>query len=94
VSTLAHELTHVWQFMAGRLKNDRALSEGSCNYAAYLVLQHYGGKQTEYAISNIIDDKDEIYGDGFRRVKRFAEENGIAAWLELLRKKNHFPGGY
>ena len=94
VGTVAHELAHVWQFLAGRFKNDRALSEGSCNFASYLVLQHYPCGQTDYVLANIKDDKDKIYGEGFRRVKRFADDNGIRAWLELLREKDKFPRGY
>lgn len=94
VSTLAHELAHVWQFLAGRFKNDRALSEGSCNFAAFLVLQKYPGGQTDYVTANIKDDKDKVYGEGFRRVRRFVDENGVAAWLDLLRKKDKFPRSY
>lgn len=94
VSTLAHELMHVWQFLAGRLNNDRALAEGSCNYAAYLVLQNYASKHTEYIVFNLKNDKDKIYGEGFRRVKHFAEKQGIPAWLELLKSKNRLPKGY
>jgi hypothetical protein len=94
VSTLAHELAHVWQFRAGRLDNDEAFAEGSCNYAAYLVLQHYEGRKSEYIIENLIEDESDIYGDGFRRVKRYAEAEGINIWLERLREKDSFPGGY
>lgn len=94
VSTLAHELGHVWQFAAGRLNNDPAFAEGSCNYAAYLALQHYEGKTAEYAVANLLSDENEIYGDGFRRVKRFAESEGINIWLERLRTKDDLPDGY
>jgi hypothetical protein len=41
IATLAHELTHVWQSVHGRLENDPAFAEGSCNYASYLVLGQY-----------------------------------------------------
>jgi hypothetical protein len=94
VSTLAHELAHVWQFTAGRLNNDRAFAEGSCNYAAYLALQHYKGKTAQYAVANLINDENDIYGDGFRRVKRYAETEGINVWLERLRDKDDLPSGY
>jgi len=88
ISTLAHELTHVWQFERGRLKQDPGLSEGSCNFAAYLVLRKVGGVEAEYVIDGMIKDNDPIYGDGFRKVKSYAEENGIANWLKLLKRKN------
>jgi hypothetical protein len=94
VSTLAHELAHVWQFTAGRLNNDEAFAEGSCNYASFLVLQNYDGRSSEYLISNLVNDENMIYGEGFRRVKRFAETEGIDAWLDRLENRNRLPKGY
>ena len=88
IGTLAHELTHVWQFERGRLEQDPGLSEGSCNFAAYLVLRRIGGVEAEYVIDNMLKDDDPIYGEGFRKVKSYAEEKGLASWLRLLKKKN------
>ncbi|NIO28577.1 MAG: protein DA1 [Candidatus Latescibacteria bacterium] len=88
ISTLAHELTHVWQFINGQLKQEQALSEGSCNFASYLVLRKIGGREGEFIIENMLNDKDPIYGEGFRRVKRYAEKNGLASWLKLLKMKD------
>jgi hypothetical protein len=85
IGTLAHELTHVWQFLSGRLKNDPALSEGSCNFAAYWVLKQMApGKEADFIIESMLRDDNEIYGEGFRRVKRYVEQNGISRWLVLL----------
>jgi hypothetical protein len=94
VSTLSHELAHVWQFTAGRLNNDEAFAEGSCNYASYLVLQQYSGREAEYVIVNLEDDESRIYGEGFRRVKRYAEAEGIDTWLKRLKKSNKLPRNY
>lgn len=94
VSTLAHELAHVWQFSAGRLKNDPAFSEGSCNYASWLVLQRYPGRPTDYVVVNLVEDENRIYGEGFRRVKKFAETEGIEVWLDRLAGKDDLPRGY
>lgn len=94
VSTLAHELAHVWQFTAGRLNNDQAFSEGSCNYAAYLVLRVYREEAAAYVVANLTSDENVTYGEGFRRVRRYAEKEGIDTWLERLRKKNTLPEGY
>jgi hypothetical protein len=94
VSTLSHELAHVWQFRAGRLDNDEAFSEGSCNYASYLVLQNYHGRAADYVVANLVDDRNSVYGDGFRRVKTYAEAEGIGAWLNRLEKSNRLPRGY
>lgn len=90
-ATLAHELTHVWQFFNGSLESDPALAEGSCNYAAYLTLRKIGGPEAEFIMQRMIDDDDAVYGEGFRRVKRYAEENGLADWLVLLKKNQPLP---
>jgi hypothetical protein len=87
-STAAHELMHVWQFQKGRLDQDAAVSEGSCNFASYIVLRKTGGPEAEFVIDGMIRDPDPVYGDGFRRVKAYAEENGVGPWLRLLKKKN------
>lgn len=88
IGTIAHELTHVWQFIHGRLDQDLAVSEGSCNYASYLVLRRMDGSEAEYIIDTMLRDEHPVYGDGFRRIKHYAEENGIASWLRLLKEKN------
>lgn len=94
ISMLAHELCHVWQFRAGRLKNDLAFCEGSCNYASFLVLRNYRSREAEYATGNLIEDRNPVYGEGLRRVRRLAEAEGISVWLERLREKDDFPRGY
>jgi hypothetical protein len=86
--TAAHELMHVWQFRKGRLDQDPAVSEGSCNFASYLVLRKMGGPGAEFVIDGMLKDPDPVYGEGFRRVKAYADDKGIAAWLRLLKQKN------
>ena len=87
-STIAHELTHVWLFLQGRLRHDKVLAEGSCNFASYLVLQKIGGVEADYIIHNMTRDQDRIYGGGFRRVKRYVEKYGLAEWIALLKKRD------
>ena len=88
MATIAHELAHVWTFSQGRVKHDPALAEGSCNFASYLVLRNIGGDEAEYTIYMLENDEDEVYGEGFRRVRHYADENGLAGWLKLLKKRN------
>lgn len=94
IATLAHELTHVWQSVHGRLHNDPALAEGSCNLAAWLVLQGVNTPQSAYVIHTMMENRDENYGEGFRRIKKFADEKGIAAWIRTLGAEDAFPSGY
>lgn len=89
IGTLAHELTHVWQFLNGRLKGDPALSEGSCNFSSYWVLrQMVPNEEGNFIIESMLRDEDRVYGEGFRRVKRYVEENGLSNWLALLTERN------
>jgi hypothetical protein len=85
ISTIAHELTHVWQFLNGRLDNDPALSEGSCNFAAYWVLKRMApSEESDFIIESMLRDDNRVYGEGFRRVKRYVESNGLSSWLALM----------
>lgn len=94
ISTIAHELTHIYQFNHGQFRNDRAFAEGSCNYASFLVLGNYPGRESSFFRVAMERETDRIYGDGFRRVKRYAEEQGTGAWLSRLRGKKDLPRGY
>jgi hypothetical protein len=94
VSTIAHELAHVWQFNRGRFRNDRAWNEGSCNYAAFLVLGRYPGKESSFFRTSLSRDDNDVYGEGFRRVKTLAEAEGSKSWLRYLARSTDFPVGY
>jgi hypothetical protein len=94
VSTIAHELGHVWQFNRGRFRNDRAWNEGSCNYIAYLVLSQYPGREAAFFRASLTRDDNQVYGDGFRRVKVLAETEGTRTWLKMLSRNTDFPSGY
>jgi hypothetical protein len=91
MATIAHELTHVWQFFNGQLKADRALAEGSCNFASYLVLRMIDDDEARFIIQRMVDDEDPVYGGGFRRVRRYVEGNGLAAWLRMLKSNSDLP---
>ncbi len=89
LATAAHELMHVWLGLNDRFNTEDQLAEGSCNYAAYLVMKHFGD-EGEYLIQRMLEDDDPIYGEGFRRVKVYAESVGIYGWLQYL-KDYDFP---
>lgn len=93
-ATLAHELAHVWQMVHQRLNNDPSFAEGSSNYASYLVLRRYRSGQSDFIVKNMLRSKDRIYGEGFRRVKRYADAKGNAAWLNRLESQDRLPPGY
>jgi len=90
ISALAHELMHIWLFANAPGDIDAALREGSCNYAAYLVLVNYSGREVQFVVDNLMSDSTPVYGDGFRRVKMYAEKDGLSGWLNYL-KSNRLP---
>ena len=94
IAVAAHELMHVWQYLEAPRGNDAALCEGSCQYAASLVLQNYAGKEVEYNLTAIANDRSEMYGEGFRRVRRMVEKKGMSGWLDVLRTEKDFPAGF
>jgi hypothetical protein len=91
IAAIAHELTHVWQLLHGRRIIYLTLSEGSCEYATYLVLKDIPGGKSEYLIHTMTVDDHRYYGEGFRRVKRYVEQNGNARWLTLLKNNEPLP---
>ncbi len=94
IPALAHELMHVWQYENAPAGNIPQLCEGSCNYAALLVLRQIGGKEMEYQIAMLDNDNDPVYGDGYRRVRKLVEALGVAGWLANLKVDRGFPLGY
>ncbi len=91
IATAAHELMHIWQHLYAVPENDRALREGSCNYAAYLVLAELAREPSftdaaNYVIKTIFETKDKIYGKGFIRVYEMVKKRGVEGWLQYLRR--------
>lgn len=87
IATAAHELMHVWQHLFAVPENDLALREGSCNYAAYLVLRELKTPMAEYIINSYFENKDKIYGRGFLSVVSLVKRAGLKGWLDYLRNK-------
>ena len=91
VAAAAHELMHAWMFRDGPDHMDQRLSEGSCSYAAYLILEDDQSPEAQYVLHNMLTEKDPIYGDGLRLVKAWVESNGIPAWLKYIKENNRPP---
>ena len=86
IGTIAHELTHVWLFLQEGDDQDKVLTEGSCNFSAYLILQKTGTDQAKFIIDNMQNNPDAVYGEGFRRIKRYVEANGLESWRRLMKE--------
>ncbi|MBN2627341.1 MAG: protein DA1 [Spirochaetales bacterium] len=86
----AHELMHIWFYSRGITDASPALTEGSCNMAAYLILEDILTPESEYLRKSLNEDRDRIYGGGFRKARRLVEDRGIPGWLDHISKKRRF----
>ncbi len=105
VEVAAHELMHIWFYENVELEQKPALVEGSCNLAAYLVLNELKKQQpfrllqidkedAEYSIVKLEKNDDPVYGDGFRTIKKYAEKFGIFMWLNYLKHHKNPPQNF
>jgi hypothetical protein len=90
--TVAHELMHIWMAKHRVPLDDAPWVEGSCHYAAYLVMQDENTRESAFQMHKTEVAADSIYGGGFRRVKRYVDENGVDAWLDALRERKRNVG--
>jgi len=84
----AHELMHVWQYLNCSDRLDLLLSEGSAEYAAFLHMSKYQDDYSRYILHNIENNRDAIYGEGFRRIKKFTDQNSFEEMIRMLKKGN------
>ncbi|HAK46107.1 MAG TPA: hypothetical protein DCO79_09365 [Spirochaeta sp.] len=85
ISTCAHELMHIWFYSHNITDTSPALAEGSCNMASYLVLRRQKTPEAELLIKGLFEDKNKIYGGGFRKVQRLSDKRGIDGWLNYAK---------
>jgi len=88
---LAHELMHVWLFEHAPLEMDDVLIEGSCEYAAYLVLKERPGQLAHHCLALQSENESLLYGGGFRSVSAYVRQAGVAGWLDYLRANEEPP---
>nr|WP_281389034.1 protein DA1 [Spirochaeta isovalerica] len=87
ISACAHELMHIWFYSRGLTGLSPRLEEGSCNYAAYLILKTLNSPEAAYRIHELMEDRSPVYGKGFQKVLKMVEGHGVPYWLEYLQKR-------
>lgn len=87
VSVCAHELMHIWFYSRNITNLSPRLEEGSCNYAAYLLLKKMKTPEAAYRIHELMEDRSPVYGKGFQKVHKMAGEKGIRFWLQYIQKQ-------
>ena len=91
ISTVAHELMHVWLHLNASDKMDHRLIEGSCNYASELILKHFANPEKDIILHGMRTEEDAVYGTGYRVVRAWAGKHGRTAWLEYLKEHLSLP---
>ena len=90
-AVLAHELMHVWLFDNAGDDHEPLLCEGSCEYAAYLVMLNDKSESGQFYLNHLLANDDPIYGQGLRMVMELANGLGIDGWLEYLKVNRTGP---
>lgn len=79
---LAHELLHVWQ-QENDVKFSPLYREGLCELGSYLVYSQDGGELGRHFLEKMAKNKDPVYGNGFRLMRKKLDTLG---WPALIRE--------
>ena len=85
---LAHELLHSWITLYAIHLPDNE-EEGFCNLGKFLVLRQEKTKEAEYLIHWALkENKDPVYGEGYRLMKKRLEKLGWKGLMDALLWEN------
>jgi hypothetical protein len=82
---------HVWLFVNAPLDMEPTLCEGSCEYAARLVVSGLKDPYVDFLEEAQETSDDLVYGGGFRSVRDYVRHQGVPAWLTYLRTHSTPP---
>jgi hypothetical protein len=81
----AHELAHDWMQEQFPNINDDMIREGWAEYVASEVNEILGHSDMNKRMNK---NPDEVYGQGYRLIRNYVDDNGINALLESFKDKN------
>ncbi len=84
---IAHELMHIWQHENNAENLPLDLKEGSANWASSLIFNRMGSLRGKFFINSYEKSNDPIYGGGYRKIAKYADNHGVNGVLELLKKE-------
>lgn len=87
-----HELCHAWLFFMGFYGLPQKVEEGLCTLSEYLWLQRFNTQEAEIRRRIIAENRDPIYGEGFRQAASALKKKELAEMLAYVRKHQKFPG--
>jgi len=81
---LAHEYMHVWQYQ-NNINPPRDICEGFCNLGSMAFYQKINTPLSKVLLEQMEKSPDSIYGEGFRKVKRYWHQNGWNSTLQQFK---------
>jgi hypothetical protein len=87
----AHELGHVWLFLNAFPQLPPEVEEGICELLAYEWIKRQDTPEAQYRLKVMENNKDPVYGEGFRRVRHALEGRTLLSLLEFVRSAGALP---
>ena len=88
---LAHEIGHAWLFMNHFPKLPEKVEEGICELFEYFWLQQLDAPEAGYRLQMLEENKDPVYGRGYREAKQALSKYPFARLLSHVKKNRRFP---
>eukprot|EP00884_Botryococcus_braunii_P008063 jgi/Botrbrau1/17258/Bobra.0015s0017.1 len=95
---LAHEVLHAWMRLTGFPSCKPFVEEGLCEFMAMTWLQQNGPSQDTWAWEiarvagqNLRENKDPVYGDGYRAVQEACRTHSLKEVLAAVKDKGTLP---
>jgi hypothetical protein len=86
-----HELGHVWLVQQNIVNLPMVDEEGFCEWLSHRHYVEIGSKADLFYAHRIAENRDPIYGGGFRKLKNLEERLGFAQIIQSLLRKKKLP---
>lgn len=93
LSVAVHELMHAWLFLNGISPLPARTEEGLCVLMEALFLSGFKSEEARFYRKAIRENKDPIYGAGYRQAHDAYKKQGLAKLLRQVARKKKLPGG-
>lgn len=88
---VVHELGHVWLVVQGVQNLPSWQEEGFCELLSYRFYGDVNTLEGRYRAENIERNPNPVYGEGFRRVREYANRVGFQRLLDELQATKRLP---
>jgi len=90
-AVLAHEYGHIYLFLRGFGELPLRVEEGVCEHFQYLWLRDESSEEAKLRIRRMCENKDKVYGGGFRDCLAASRAIGFKRVLQRVREDRRFP---